>query len=110
MNQLELRHLAEERILDAAALIAGGLTHDFRKLIDIAGLLGELNNRLAASARAAAAAGGPPGGAFAGYWGSVIQWNVASRYATKSEAEAQDLYTAVTHNPDGVLQWIRNFW
>src|SRR5262245_38389375 len=48
------------------------LTHDFGKLIDLAGMRDELNNKLAASAAAAAAAGGPCGGAFAAHWGTAL--------------------------------------
>jgi hypothetical protein len=85
------------------------LTHDFGKLIDLAGLRDELNNKLAASA-AAAAAGGPPGGPFVNHWGKVTQWKVTSRYESKTELEARELYAAITHDPDGVLRWIQNYW
>jgi hypothetical protein len=81
------------------------LTHDLGKLIDLAGLRNELNARLTA-----AAAAGPPSGAFIGYWDTVRQWKVTSRYESKTEAEARALYEAISHNPDGVLQWIRNYW
>jgi hypothetical protein len=144
VNQAELRQLSQDRIQDAAALIAGGrwsfgyyvsgyavecalkscvlsrmvhtgwifepkvktdevLTHDFRRLVEIAGLKGELNIRLAASAVAA-------GGAFSANWGTVLQWDVTSRYAIKTELEARDLFSAITQAPDGVLQWIQNYW
>jgi hypothetical protein len=86
------------------------LTHDFDELIDLAGLRTELNDNRKASAAAAAATGGPPGGAFVGYWGTVVQWKVESRYQSKTEAEARALYEAITHNPDGVLRWIRKYW
>jgi hypothetical protein len=86
------------------------LTHEFAKLIDLAGLRNELDAKLAASAAAAAAAGGPPGGVFAGYWGTVIQWKVATRYESKTEAEAKGLYEAITAKTDGVLKWIQKFW
>ncbi len=82
------------------------LTHDFGELIRLAGLTDELNNQLAASA----AGGGSAGGAFAGHWGTVAQWKVGSRYQSRTEAEARALYDAITHNPDGVLLWIRNYW
>jgi hypothetical protein len=85
------------------------MTHDFAKLIDLAGMRGELNNKLAASAAAAPAAG-PPGGAFAVYWSKASEWKVESRYQPKPEAEARGLYEAITHDPDGVLPWIKNFW
>lgn len=80
------------------------LTHEFGKLIDLAGLRDELNNKHAASAAAAAAAGGPPGGVFAGYWGTILQWEVSSRYLPKTEAEAKALYEAITDKSDGVLK------
>jgi hypothetical protein len=86
------------------------LTHDFGKLIDLAGLRAELNAQLAASAAAAAAAGGPPGGAFAAHWATALQWKVASRYEAKPEAEARALYETITNDPDGVLRWLRNYW
>jgi HEPN domain-containing protein len=85
------------------------LTHEFEKLIDLAGLRVELNNKLAASA-AAAPAGGPRGGAFTVYWGKSVLWKVESRYQPRTEAEARGLYEAITHDPDGVLPWIKNFW
>lgn len=163
MNQAKLRQLAEERILDAAALIAEGrwsyayytagyavecalkacvlarmvetgwifsepkvrieevFTHSFDKLVKIAGLHDELNDRLkasaaaapAAGATAASAAGAPvagPGPAFAGFWGVVSRWDVASRYATTSEADARDLYAGITDNNDGILPWLRIYW
>lgn len=83
------------------------LTHEFKELIDLAGLEPELNAKLAASA---AAAGGAAGVLFAGHWGTVLQWRVTTRYEFRSETEAKALYEAITHNPDGVLPWIRNYW
>jgi hypothetical protein len=135
--------MAEERILDAKALLDGGrwayayyvtgyavecalkscllarmihtgwvfqekvkvdecLTHDFGKLIQIAGLTAELNANHAASAAA--------GGAFGANWDTVNQWEVTTRYESKTEAEAKALFNAVTHDPDGVLRWIQNYW
>jgi hypothetical protein len=78
------------------------LTHDCGELIRLAGLTNELNARLAASAAA--------GGAFVAHWGTVIQWRPTSRYAAKTETEARDLFAAITHKPDGVLRWLRNYW
>jgi hypothetical protein len=43
-------------------------------------------------------------------WGIVLQWDVASRYATKSETEAQEIFEAITHPADGILQWIQSYW
>ena len=86
------------------------LTHEFGKLIDLAGLRDELNNKLAASAAAAPAVGGPPGGAFAVYWAAALLWKVESRYQPRTEADARELYEAITQDPHGVLLWIKNFW
>lgn len=69
------------------------LTHEFSQLIRLAGLETELAGQLAASAAA--------GGAFAGYWGTALGWKVTSRYEVKTEADAQALYDAITHDPDG---------
>jgi hypothetical protein len=85
------------------------LTHEFDKLIHLAGLRNELNDRLAASAAGATAAD-PPGGLFNFHWETVIKWKVESRYQAKTEAEAKALYDAITHVPDGVLLWIRKYW
>jgi hypothetical protein len=85
------------------------LTHDFEKLIHLAGLKTELNQTLAASA-AAATAGGPPAGFFVLHWNTVVQWKVESRYQAKTEAEAKALYEAITHVSDGVLLWIQKYW
>jgi HEPN domain-containing protein len=139
VNQADLRRMAEERIKDARALIRGKrwefayyaagysiecalkscvlarmihtawvfeekwnardcLTHDFNELIRLAGLVNERNARRAASA------------VFDGNWITVEKWKVTSRYASKTEAEARDLFAAITHNPDGVLRWLKNYW
>ena len=78
------------------------LTHDFGKLIKLAGLTKELDAQLKASAAA--------GGAFVTHWATVSLWKVTSRYEAKTEGEAKDLYAAITHDPDGVLQWIQKYW
>jgi len=78
------------------------LTHDFGELIRLSGMTNELNARLAASAAA--------GDAFVAHWATVLQWRPASRYESKTEAEARDLFAAITHRPDGVLRWLRNYW
>jgi hypothetical protein len=78
------------------------LTHDFGELIKLAGLKPELDAQLAASASA--------GGEFVGYWGTVSLWQVTSRYLAKSQVEAEALYEAITHDPHGVLKWVRNYW
>jgi hypothetical protein len=78
------------------------LTHDFGELTRLAGLTDALNNRLAVSARV--------GDLFIAHWGRALQWKVASRYESKTEADAKDLFSAITHTPDRVMEWIRNYW
>ena len=143
MNQVDLQKLAEERILDADALLKGGrwsyayyvagyavecalkscllarmiltgwvfqektkpgdcLTHDFRKLIELAGLRDELDSQLRASSAGS--------GAFAANWDIVSQWNVTIRYEWRTESDARKLYCAICDDPDGVLKWIKTYW
>ena len=45
-----------------------------------------------------------------GYWGVVEAWTEISRYEQKTEAEAKNLYEAVTNDPDGVFRWIQRHW
>ncbi len=78
------------------------LTHDFNDLIRLAGLNNELNARLAASAAS--------GDRFEPNWRVILRWTVTSRYAARTEADARDLFAAITHNPDGVLRWVKKYW
>jgi HEPN domain len=78
------------------------LSHDLTELIRLAGLITELNDKQRASAAS--------GGEFGTNWGTVMQWKVASRYESKSEAETRELLAALTDPTHGVLQWIRNYW
>lgn len=145
MNQADLRTLADERIVDAKALLDAGRwsfayyvagyaiecalkscvlarmihtgwvyfekeklnkidwrTHEFAKLVDQAGLVQELDAQLAASR-----AGGQE---FAIRWGKVTAWRSDVRYTAIPQAEAEELYEAITHNPHGVLLWLRQYW
>jgi HEPN domain-containing protein len=138
VNRLELRQLAEDRIADAAVLLAAGrwsgayylagyalecglkaciarltnqddfprdrkfveecYTHNLEKLLKAAGL------------KAALDADASVNTALSGNWGIATEWGEASRYEQKSRAEAQELYDAITNDPDGVLPWIRRRW
>lgn len=139
MNRSELRQLAQDRILDAKALLDAGRwsgayylagyavecrlkacilafveksgaifknkkflegcwTHELEKLLKTADLEAELGGAMQATPTLAA------------YWGVVKDWSELSRYEQKSELEARQLYEAVTHDPDGVLQWITSRW
>jgi HEPN domain-containing protein len=77
-------------------------THDFEKLVRIAGMRDELNSRLRASAVAA--------DRFADNWKIVNAWKVTSRYEAKTETDARELLAAITDKPHGVIAWIRTYW
>jgi hypothetical protein len=47
---------------------------------------------------------------FAGFWGVAKEWTEAARYQQRTEVEAKDLYEAITNDPNGVLPWIRTNW
>lgn len=139
MNQADLRRMADGRIRDARVLIRGKrwefayyvagysvecalkscvlaqmvhtawvfedkwdarkcLTHDFNELVVLAGLKNDLDARRAV------------GAAFDANWTRVLTWKSTSRYAPRSEAEARDLFAAITDKPDGVLRWLKNYW
>lgn len=80
----------------------GCLTHDFVKLVLLAGLTDQLNDYLKTSHAA--------GGEFAANWAAAEKWTVTSRYEAKSEEEARKLFAAIADEPYGVLRWIRNYW
>jgi hypothetical protein len=76
--------------------------HEFLKLIQIAGMKDDLNNKVKASAAA--------GDDFVTNWNTVIEWKVTSRYEPKTENDAKKLYAAITDDTHGVLKWIRSYW
>jgi hypothetical protein len=138
VNRTELIQLAEDRILDAGLLLAAGrwsgsyylsgyaiecglkaciarltnqgdfppdkkfvedcYNHSVERLIKAAGLKLVLDADAAASQK------------LSGNWGIVKDWSEKARYEQKTQAEAQDLYDAITNVPDGVLPWIRLRW
>jgi hypothetical protein len=48
--------------------------------------------------------------AFVANWGTALLWKVTTRYQARTEAEARALYAAITDVPDGVLPWIKVYW
>lgn len=73
-------------------------THDIEKLVKVAGLDAIRNADILANV------------ALGNNWGIVTKWNEKSRYQTKTQAEAEDLYNAIADNSNGVMQWIRVRW
>ncbi len=43
-------------------------------------------------------------------WKTVKRWKVGVRYELKTESDARNLHAAITDHPDGVLAWIKNYW
>jgi hypothetical protein len=59
------------------------------------------------SSLGATRAGNP---AFDIFWDSVSDWTEESRYQHKSQQDAEQLYEAITNNPNWVLEWMRQHW
>ncbi|MDY3561554.1 hypothetical protein R5W23_002832 [Gemmata sp. JC673] len=142
MNRPHLQKLAEERLLDAQALLAaerwsaayylagytvecglkscvlrhldatgaiftdaeylkslaGCWTHDIEKLIKLAGLIIEFGKARQADP------------ALDRFWAITKNWSETSRYKEAAENDARELVEAITHEPNGVLRWIRTHW
>lgn len=106
MNRVELRGLAEDRVLDAEALLKEGrwsgayylAGHDVDTLVDAAGLQKERGLSIAANQ------------ALSDNWLVVKDWKETDRYQAKNEDEARRLHQAVTENVNGVLPWIKMHW
>ena len=43
-------------------------------------------------------------------WGIAKAWNETSRYEEKTQSDADKLYLAITDHEDGVMRWVRNYW
>lgn len=73
-------------------------THQLDLLVTLAGLTPQLGIDTGANP------------ALFGFWGVVKDWEETSRYEDKTEVEARALYEALTHEPNGVMRWIRTHW
>lgn len=98
-----LRHLGESNAIygpdNYLAQLKECWTHDLKRLVKLAGLDEPFG--LAQKANPA----------LAGYWGVVKDWSETSRYdESRPEAVATAMYEAVSHQPDGVFQWIQTRW
>ena len=72
--------------------------HDLEKLVENAGLRVDRDGLSSTNK------------AFQGYWAVAKDWTEKSRYDVKTESQAKELIEAITHEPDGVLPWIRKHW
>jgi len=139
VNRAELQQLADDRVRDAQALLMAGRwsgayylagyavecglkscvlayvdrtgvifedkrfaekcwTHSPDDLQKLAGLERPLGVAMAANA------------ALAANWLKVKGWSEVSRYQQKAEADARELFGAITDAANGVLPWIRTHW
>jgi HEPN domain-containing protein len=142
LNRTDLQQLAEDRVIDAKALLDAGRwsgayylagyavecalkscvlhhlektgmifrdrkylkdlgecwTHELDKLVGLAGLTAELGMACRANP------------VLLGYWGTAKDWRETSRYEQTTQTKAEELYEAITNDPDGVLRWIRIHW
>ena len=138
MNRMELRQLAEDRILDAEALLAAGrwsgayylagyavecglkaciakLTsqHDFppkpKSIYDCySHEIEKLLKTAGLTAQRDADAAADP--ALDANWGFAKDWTEESRYERKTKDQAQELIAAITDAAHGVLPWIKQRW
>jgi hypothetical protein len=97
-----LRHIQETGVLFQKESYRDELrkcwTHKFATLVQIAELE-ETPDKLI-----------PPNTVLAAKWAVVNKWSEADRYSDKTEANAREMFEAVTHDPDGVLKWIQQYW
>lgn len=79
-------------------LLTGFLSHEFGKLVGLAGLAGPLKSEMDGDA------------AFAANWAIVSEWSPDARYEAKDAMSAQIMVQALSDAQTGVLRWIRKFW
>ena len=139
MNRLQLRQLAEDRILDAERLLTGGRWAGAYYLAGYAVECGlkacimvhveatgaifqdkkfsekcwihDLKDLLAlANLKPALDADAAANPALYANWAVAEEWKETSRYEQKTQPEAQRMYDAIANHPNGVLAWIRIRW
>lgn len=139
MNQAELRKFAEERILDAKALlesrrwafayyVAGYAVEFALKSCVLAQMVhtgGVFKNKKFAEecfthdlGKLAELAGLAPelgkacqaNSILAGNWGTTKDWKETSRYEPRKQADEERLFEAISNDPNGVLPWFRVRW
>lgn len=91
------RQIAADTIPDKS-ILGGVLTHEFDKLLGLAGLKDELRTAQKKDAELAA------------NWGIAARWTPESRYRNIVLIEAQYLVQAIADVDHGVLRWIRQYW
>ena len=139
MNRAQLRQLAEDRILDANQLLAGGrwggayylagyavecgLKACIMAHVEVSGAIfidkkfsekcwtHDFENLLElANLTGTLATDTAANTALSNNWILATDWNEASRYEQKTQPEAQAMYDAIANHPNGVLAWVRIHW
>jgi HEPN domain-containing protein len=138
LNRADLQQLAEDRVLDAGALLLAGRwaaayylagyavecalkaaiarrtnQYDFpSKALALRAYSHDLPDLLdLAGLKLQLQMDTVPGpNALAMHWQLVKNWNERTRYEQKPEADARDLIRAITDPSDGVLPWIKRHW
>lgn len=139
MNREELQKLSDERIEDAQSLLAAtrwsgayylvgyalecalkscvlarveqtGIifedkkfaekcwTHDLETLVKQADLVSERGLSIEANEQLGT------------NWLVAKDWSELTRYRFSTQQQAEKMFEAITNNPDGVLQWVKNHW
>jgi hypothetical protein len=139
VNRIELQQLAEDRLLDAQALLAAGRWSGAYYLAGYAvecglkacvfvrilneGVIFE-EKKFASSCWTheikelvpLAALSDVRGPDVAAYpilrknWETAEKWSEVSRYQQKTQGDAEELYNAIADSANGVMQWIRARW
>ena len=73
-------------------------THEYMKLIGLAGLTADLRVRQDADS------------VFAANWGIVGEWTPEARYESTDKSTAHLLLSAISDANHGVLPWIKTYW
>jgi len=80
-------------------LVVDSYTHDLEKLLQVSGLKVEHQDQMESDP------------SFAVNWTIIKDWSEDKRYMRSiSEAEAKDLYSAITEKKHGVLSWLKKLW
>lgn len=91
------RQIREHQIPDKA-FVNGILTHEFPKLVNLAGLKTNLTQAQ------------DEDHLFQAYWGITAEWSPDARYAMTDSMSAELLLTAIGDTDHGVLKWIKTHW
>jgi HEPN domain-containing protein len=74
-------------------------SHDFEQLIRAANIRSDLEHELKTNP------------IFGRYWIAVKDWSEQARYKPViQQADAEDLYRAITDKQNGVLSWLKKYW